>query len=67
MENLQKYEEFLNEAKGISFAIYNDLKSYFSSTKSPNFEDAKSFIKTKKKNWNLTKEDFEEAKKEFKK
>ena len=27
----------------------------------------KNFIKTKKKNWNLTKEDFEEAKKEFKK
>lgn len=67
MENLQKYEEFLNEAKGISFAIYNDLKLYFSSTESPNFEDAKSFIKTKKKNWNLTKEDFEEGKKEFKK
>jgi hypothetical protein len=67
MENIETYENFLNEGKGISFAIYNDLKSYFTSTKSPNFEGAKDFIKTKKKNWNLTKEDFEEAKKEFKK
>jgi hypothetical protein len=67
MENIQKYEDFLNEGKGISFAIYKDLQSYFSSAKSPNYEDAKSYIKTKKKNWDLTKEDFEEAKKEFKK
>jgi hypothetical protein len=65
MENLKKYEEFLNEAKGISFAIYNDLKEYFTKDKSPSFAKAKSFIKAKKKNWNLTKEDFEEAKKEF--
>lgn len=67
MENIESYESFLNEGKGISFAIYNDLKSYFDSTKSPNFEGAKSYMKSKKKNWNLTKEDFEEAKKEFKK
>jgi hypothetical protein len=67
MENIQTYENFLNEGKGISFAIYNDLKGYFSSAKSPNFESAKAYIKNKKKNWDLTKEDFEEAKKEFKK
>ena len=67
MENLETYENFLNEGKGISFAIYGTLKGYFGSAKSPSFEDAKAYIKTKKKNWNLTKEDFEEAKKEFKK
>ena len=26
MENIETYENFLNEGKGISFAIYNDLK-----------------------------------------
>ena len=67
MENLHAYEDFLNEGKGISFAIYGTLKGYFGSTKTPNFEEAKAYIKTKKKNWNLTKEDFEEAKREFKK
>jgi len=67
MENLHAYEDFLNEGKGISFAIYGTLKGYFGSAKSPSFEDAKAYVKTKKKNWNLTKEDFEEAKKEFKK
>jgi hypothetical protein len=66
MENIQNYEDFLNEAKGVSFAIYNDLKAYFSSAKTPSYEEAKDYIKTKKKNWNLTKEDYEEGKKKFK-
>ena len=67
MENLQEYENFLNEGKGISFAIYGTLKGYFGSAKTPNFEEAKAYIKSKKKNWDLSKEDFEEAKKEFRK
>jgi len=65
MENLTSYDNYLNEAAGISLAIYKDLKEYFKSTKSPNLPGARSFIKSKKKNWNLTKEDFDEAKKEF--
>jgi hypothetical protein len=65
MENLKEYEDFLNEAKGISFAIYRDLEEYFKKDKSPSFSKAKTFIKSRKKNWNLTEEDFEEAKKEF--
>ena len=55
------------KGKGISFAIYGTLKGYFGSAKTPNFEEAKAYIKSKKKNWDLSKEDFEEAKKEFRK
>ena len=73
MENLIKYSDFLKEensileGKGISPIIYKDLKSYFDKTKSPNLEDANLHIKNSGKKWKLSKEDFEEAKLEFKK
>jgi hypothetical protein len=69
MDNIQNYISFLNEkkeTKGISIAIYNDLKEYFEKTKSPSFEDAAKYISKMKKGWKLSQNDFDEAKKKFK-
>jgi hypothetical protein len=74
MENIKSYNDFLNEGKiqekeGISPAIYRDLKDYFESCKKdaqvPSLKGAQEHIQSKKKDWKLSKEDFEEAKKEF--
>jgi hypothetical protein len=74
MENLKSYHDFLNEGKiqekeGISPAIYSDLKDYFEACKKdaqvPNIKGAQKHIQSKKKDWKLSSEDFEEAKKEF--
>lgn len=67
MKNIESYERFLSEAEGISLVIYRDLKEYFEKDRTPNFVKAKSFIKKKNKGWELSKEDYKEAKKEFEK
>ena len=69
MENIKHFSDFLNEKKdnkGISIAIYNDLKTYFEEAKSPSFADASKYIAKVKKGWKLTQNDFDEAKKKFK-
>jgi hypothetical protein len=69
MDNLKNYIGFLNEkkeTKGISIAVYNDLKTYFKKTKSPSFEDAAKHIAKIKKGWKLSQNDFDEANKKFK-
>lgn len=71
MENIKKYADYIFEKKivekaGISPAIYKDLEEYFSSDKKHSYADAQKYIHTKKKGWNLSEEDFEEAKKKFK-
>lgn len=74
MENIKTYHDFLNESKiqekaGISPAIYQDLKEYFGNCKkeecTPTLKDAQKHIDSKEKDWKLSAEDFEEAKKEF--
>jgi hypothetical protein len=72
MQNLKKYVDYIFEKqivekKGISPAIYKDLEEYFTSSSKHSFAGAQKFIHTKKKGWNLSEEDFEEAKKKFKK
>lgn len=76
MENIKSYEAYLNEAKvqekeGISPAIYKDLKQYFKETKNPSFKGAQEYISDKrsdkKDGWDLSEEDFDEAKKMFSK
>lgn len=70
MDNIQYFSDFLNEKKenkGISIAIYNDLKTYFKNAKSPSFEEASKYIAKVKKGWKLTQNDFDEAVKKFKK
>ena len=72
MQNIQKYADYIFEKrivekKGISPAIYKDLEEYFNSSKRHSYAEAQKFIHAKKKGWNLSEEDFEEAKKKFKK
>ena len=72
MQNLKKYVDYIFEKqivekKGISPAIYKDLEEYFASSGKHSFAGAQKFIHAKKKGWNLSEEDFEEAKKKFKK
>jgi hypothetical protein len=67
MENLKNYSNFLFERAGISSAIYKPLKDYFEETDSPNFFIAKKYVASKVDGWELSKEDFNEAKKKFKK
>lgn len=72
MENIKSYEAYLNEAKvqekeGISPAIYKDLKQYFKEAKNPSFKGAQEYISDKKDGWDLSEEDFDEAKKMFSK
>jgi hypothetical protein len=66
MEHIVNYDSFMNESAGIHPAIFKELKAYFeNSGKKANFEGAKKEILSKMPKWNLSKEDFEEAKKEF--
>lgn len=70
MSAIQNFQDFIFEKKivekkGISPAIYKDLKSYFSSTSKPTLRGAQKFIMDKKGGWKLSAEDFEEAKKAF--
>lgn len=73
MENIKEYHDFLNEAKkvqekeGISPAIYKDLEKYFAEASTPTHKGAQAYLLKNKKGWKLSEEDFEEAKKTFKK
>jgi hypothetical protein len=63
---LQEAQRALTEAEGISRAVFSTLKKFFDEHgKEGSFEDAKSFVSSSIEGWNLSKEDFEEAKKEL--
>ena len=69
MENIKEYQNFIFEAgkAGISPAIYKQLEEYFQSTSKPTFKGAQAHIAKTKKGWQLSQDDFTEAKKKFKK
>ena len=54
MENIKSYQSFLLEGKitekeGISPAVYNDLKKYFSEAKVPTLKGAQAYLSKVKK------------------
>jgi hypothetical protein len=70
MENIKTYIDFLNEEvlherEGINPAIYKDLKAYFMKSKSPSFKGAQDYITDNVGEWELSEEDFDEAKSLF--
>lgn len=71
MESLKNFEEFVfekkNEKPGISPAIYKQLEEYFESTSKPTKKGAQDYIGKTKKGWELSDEDFAEARMKFKK
>lgn len=67
MENLKDYNDFLFEKRGVSPVIYKDLEFFFDTVKYPAYGEAKKFIAKSHDGWELSQEDYEEAKKKFKK
>lgn len=68
MENIKSFESFsgagsIHESKGIHRAIYDKLVGFLNENPDADFEDAKKHISSHVKNWNLSKDDFNEAKK----
>jgi hypothetical protein len=65
MNHLQSFETYkeINEGKaGIHFAIRNKLVDYMKKNPDAKYEDAKKHIAEVVKGWDLSKDDFEEAK-----
>lgn len=62
---LKSFDEFINEGKGVSKAVFNHLSAFFGEHGAEgSFEDAKKYVASKVEGWDLSKEDYEEAKKE---
>lgn len=66
MRNIKLFENFVNESKGIHPAIYSHMERFFKKEGSKGtYAKAKEYIASKMKDWNLSKDDFNEAKKKF--
>lgn len=66
MKHISSFETFLFESKGISRPIYGILKNYFDQNgEDANYQDAKEVVAQEADGWDLSKEDFEEAKDKF--
>jgi hypothetical protein len=66
MKNIKLYENFVAESKGIHPAIYSHLERFFKKNGGKgSFQEAKEYISSKMKNWDLSKDDYNEAKKRF--
>jgi len=63
MENIKDYGTFINEAKGIHPAIREKLLEMLKKNPKCSYAEAKKGIAAAVKGWELSKEDFEEAKK----
>jgi hypothetical protein len=67
MKNLMNFKSWraVVESAGISRAIYSHLAKFFDTHgEEGSYEDAKKYVASKVEGWDLSKEDFEEAKKE---
>ena len=66
MKNVLNFENWknLNEAEGVAPVVFNALKDFFGKTPDGSYEDAKKHVADQVKDWELSKEDYEEAKKE---
>lgn len=65
MKNISNFQDFkaINEGKaGVHFAIRNKLVDYIKKNPESSFDDAKKYIAQEVKGWDLSKDDFEEAK-----
>lgn len=65
MKNLKLYEDYVSEGKGIHPALYSHLKNFFKKRPKGTFKEAQEFIKSKMKDWDLSKGDYSEGKKQF--
>lgn len=60
---IKNYDQWITEAKGVSRAIAGHLKTFFDENgKKASYDKACDYIASKVEGWELSKEDFEEAK-----
>jgi hypothetical protein len=68
--NFESWKEIreakVSEAEGIAPAVYKVLQDFFKEHGDGEFEQAKDYVASKVKGWDLSREDFEEAKKKLK-
>ena len=62
---LQEAQIAIEEAKGISKAIYDILEDFFEEHGKGSYEQAKEYVASKAKGWELSEEDYNEAKAEM--
>jgi hypothetical protein len=65
MKNIKIFENYISEKKGIHPAIYSHLENFFKKKTKGTFEEAKEYIKSKMKDWDLSRDDYSEARKRF--
>ena len=66
MKNIKLFETFVGESKGIHPAIYSHLERFFKKHGNKgSFNQAKEYVASKMKDWELSKDDYTEAKKRF--
>ena len=64
MKNVLNFDNWkINEAAGIAPPVFNALKDFFVKTPDGSYDDAKKHVAEVVKDWELSKEDYEEAKK----
>jgi len=61
-KKINEANQALDEAKGVSRAVKGALTSFFEDHGKGSYEQAKDYVATKVKGWELSKEDYEEAK-----
>ena len=65
MKNIKIFETYISEKKGIHPDIYSHLEKFFKKNAKGTFAEAKEYLKPKMKDWNLSKDDYAEAKRMF--
>jgi len=63
---IEEAKKTLSEAEGVSKAIFGTLQNFFDEYGEGSYEQAKEYVASKVKGWDLSQEDFEEAKKMMK-
>jgi hypothetical protein len=65
MKNVLNFDSWknLNEAAGVSPAVFKALNDFFEKNPDGSYDEAKKYVATQVKDWELSKEDYEEAKK----
>jgi hypothetical protein len=64
MKNLMNFNDWntLNEAEGVSKAAFSALEKFFGENPDGSFEDAKKYVADQVEGWDLSQEDYDEAK-----
>ena len=64
MKNVMNFNDWntVNEAEGVSKAAFSALEKFFGENPDGSYEEAKKFVADHVEGWDLSQEDYEEAK-----